>query len=75
MLMPGHHVGREHVKLANGREIKGNDFVGIIDPMLKSPIYPEQGCWLCIYPGTVISLRHTWRHPAFTTTLEIPYET
>lgn len=39
--------------------------VGIVDPFLKSPVYPGQIFWLVIYPRQINSLRHVWSHPAF----------
>lgn len=38
---------------------------GIIDPFLSGPVYPDQRCWLFLFPNTVTGMRHEWQHPAF----------
>lgn len=38
---------------------------GIIDPFLSGPVYPDQRCWLFLFPNTVTGMRHHWEHPAF----------
>lgn len=38
---------------------------GVVDPWLDEPIQPGQWYYLWIKPGTVTSLEHVWRHPAF----------
>lgn len=39
--------------------------VGIVDPFLKSPVFPGQRFWLLVYPREINSLRHVWSHPSF----------
>ncbi len=39
--------------------------VGIVDPFLKSMVFPEQMFYVALYPNTITSLRHDWVHPAF----------
>ena len=39
--------------------------VGIVDPFLKDIIPPGARFYLCLYPGTVTGMTHTWRHPSF----------
>jgi hypothetical protein len=40
--------------------------IGIIDPFLTAPVYPDQECWLFLFPNTITGMRHEWEHPAFT---------
>lgn len=35
--------------------------VGVVDPFLADDVKN----WLCLYPGSITSLRHDWTHPAF----------
>ena len=60
-LFPGMDVGvRDGVASS-----KFEPYVGIVDPYLNQPILPDSGCWVCLYPNTVTSLKHEWTHPAF----------
>lgn len=39
--------------------------VGIVDPFLDEPVFPEQKFWLIVPPRQITSLRHVWTHPSF----------
>jgi hypothetical protein len=59
-LNPGQHVGilyDDHVG-------ESAEPIGIIDPFLQKPVRRGQKCWLIMYPGTVVGLRHEWDHPS-----------
>lgn len=63
-LSPGQDVGFIH---ENDLEKVGpsKNAIGIVDPFLKEPVLEGQRFWLFLYPGTVIGMRHYWKHPAF----------
>ena len=49
--------------------VKGVDHpvaaIGIVDPFLRRPVFPEERFWMFLNPGTVTQLRHDWEHPAW----------
>lgn len=62
LLRPGQHVGVDE----NGKAVTDTDeLIGIVDPFLRRAVVPGQPFWLCLYPGSINSLRHKWTHPKF----------
>lgn len=39
--------------------------LGIVDPYLKQPVFPDQRFYVFLYPNSVTGMRHHWHHPAF----------
>jgi hypothetical protein len=61
-LKPGQHVGIISAgRIAGGAIAK----IGVVDPFLKRVLEAGQKCYLCLFPGTITTLRHQWEHPAF----------
>lgn len=61
-VFPGQHVGYKPNGLVSAT---AEEKIGIVDPFLTGPVYPQQPFWLLVYPRTITSLRHVWEHPAF----------
>lgn len=57
--------GGDHVGIADGRLMKQEPYLGVVDPFLRTVVLENQKCWLFLYPNTITSLRHEWVHPAF----------
>lgn len=71
-LNPGDHIGfmKDSKELVD-RAAMWRDMqpCGIVDPYLIGAVKEGQRFYMCMYPGTVTSLRHVWTHPAIPTTL------
>jgi len=67
-LAPGQDVGLLTGIAPNGEKFasaKPDEKIGIVDPFLKSMVWPNQRFWLYLYPRTITGLSHKWTHPAF----------
>lgn len=74
------HAGQD-VGIFNGKAypagtVKSAQFklVGIVDPFLKQPVFPDEKFWLVVYPRQITSLRHVWTHPDFPEIPEVAVE-
>lgn len=68
-LKPGQHVGLDEAGRSQPMlNSVGCKTVGIVDPfLLKDWVEEGERHWLCLYPGSVTSLRHVWVSPHFKT--------
>lgn len=68
-LYPGQHVGlkdRDSRLAALPEPNNSIEPIGIVDPFLTRPVWPEQEFWLLLYQNTITDMRHHWSHPDFT---------
>ena len=42
-----------------------SEAVGIVDPYMEQRVLGGQTFWLCLFQGSVHTLRHEWTHPCF----------
>lgn len=62
-LRPGEPVFLHDNAVATNED--GENYVGIVDPFLESPVKKGQRFWLVVFPRKITSLRHVWEHPEF----------
>lgn len=46
----------------------GDGVLGVVDPFIDGEAYKGSRFYLCLFPGSITSLRHNWEHPLFDST-------
>ena len=62
-LKPGQHVNAAPHHAQWVCAPVGGEPIGVVDPFLKAPVKRGDEFYLFLYPGSVVSLRHHYRHP------------
>lgn len=64
-LFPGQDVSIMSKENTDTIVSNNGNFIGIVDPFLKSAVPAGERFWVYLYPRTITSLSHKWGHPAF----------
>lgn len=62
-LKPGQRIKLNHHKQAI--PATRDDYIGIVDPWLRTKVCAGQWFWILLNPNTITALRHYWNHPDF----------
>ena len=66
-MLPGEQVTLVDGKTDVVRKVDKNErALGIVDPFFRGSLWRGSRVYLFLFPGSTHSLRHAWRHPAFT---------
>lgn len=67
-MLPGDRVSVGEDGIARPTALDG---IGIVDPFLCSAVATGSACWVCLYPGSIESLRHNWTHVGLDGPMEV----